>query len=1364
MGTQTDWVAVKREVPVVNFLDADETELKESNVPNCFHFASSREKTKSPKIPIVVEGVRVPILLDTGAQVSVLSTKFMQSLFPNSELETGTQEVRTLGGKLFPIKGPVKLKVEICGLVLDHPFYHCEEIPTFIMGFELIRAAALTIDTLNGCVWSEHTSEVLQFRNLVTKTVPPVRVTRNNQSLEVTAPADGSRVVEQYDFRTDTDRPMTLTVEFHNSPHALVSLDVYDCNCKRFDNDLAFPLSHRGDDVSSELRVEAEPFCPQSSTDSTLHVVETDCVENSCVLPIDSPSLSYVDQSNAVLVPKADVACGADESFPSRVSDIDSVPTALSTLSPFLDRQLDEDLTSLKTPVSESGRVESCDENELPEHVSVLFLQTLENASLTSDVKQGLKTLLSDHQDTFATSSADLGYCKLLEHDIDTGEHPPIRQSPRRPPLAARDAEDEILDEMLASGVIEPSTSPWASPVCLVRKKDGSFRFCVDYRRVNAVSKKDAYPVPDIQDALDHLRGARYFATFDLLSGYWQLGLTERARERSAFCTRRGLFNFTRMPFGLCGAPSTFCRLMENVLHDLRWAVCLYYLDDIIIFARTPQELLQRLRMVLDRLREVGLKVKPTKCTLFQTEVQFLGHQVSENGIEPLADKIETIQNWPVPHCIRDVRAFFGLASYYRKFVRDFALIAEPLTRLTRKQTRFEWSDEAQEAFEKLKKALAEATSLAFPYPNRPCILDTDASDVAIGAVLSQNIDGVERPIAFYSRILNSTQHNYCTTRRELLAVISALQHFRHYLLGAKIILRTDHHSLKWLQTFKRPEGILARWVETLAEFNFEIVHRPGRLHNNVDGVSRPFCKQCIGKTFKIPWVDELERADELTEPLGVHIVSLPEINVVTVPQEISNEVMSELQHEDLYLGKVLEWLEDEYQPTRDELRAASLEVRNLWAQRPQIAIHDQLLVRKIDDAKIQLVVPTAVRRQLFDNVHAGPLAAHLGPERCLHQLKQYYFWPGMRKDVDQWYAKCPDCARSKGNPTRHRGKLQKVVTGAPMDIVAVDILSGLPETPDGLKYILVISDYFTKYSQAFALPDAEASTCMRVMFDGFFSLFGLPLQLHSDQGRNFEGKLFHELCKLAGIKKSRTTAFHPQSDGQVERLNRTLLQMLRTTVDENPKSWPQRLPTLMGAYRATVHKVTGVTPNFAMLGRETLLPATLIARPPEEPFQVTVPFVSNLRDTLRDAHERVRQATQSVARTQKKYHDEHVKGHNFKLNDLVYLFWPRPPIRQKYKKLTQLWTGPWKITNFRSSVVVEIQDEKTKARQRVHIDRLTPCQVRPTNTATTTAPAVVEAPEHQAVTESTSVEAESSSRPRRTHKLPKALEPYLLG
>jgi len=343
------------------------------------------------------------------------------------------------------------------------------------------------------------------------------------------------------------------------------------------------------------------------------------------------------------------------------------------------------------------------------------------------------------------------------------------------------------------------------------------------------------------------------------------------------------------------------------------------------------------------------------------------------------------------------------------------------------------------------------------------------------------------------------------------------------------------------------------------------------------------------------------------------------------------------------------------------------------------------------------------------------------------------------------------------------------------MDIVAVDILSGLPVTPDGMKYILVISDYFTKYSRAFALPDAEAATCMGGMYNGFFALFGLPRQLHSDMGKNFESKLFLELCRIAGVDKSRTTAFHPQSDGQVERLNRTILQMLRATADEDPVSWPQRLDTVMAAYRMTVHKVTRVTPNMAMLGREVLFPASLIARPPKEPFCPTSPFVSSLRDALRAAHQIVRDATKSTARTQKTYYDKRSKGNSFVVGQLVWLYWPRPPLRQRFRKLVRLWTGPWRIESFRSSIVAVIRHTKTKTKQTMHVDRLMTCRSpdilpsegeTPRIPASTGSPAVRQnhPPKNDSQREAPALDNDTTgARPQRNRSLPEHLEPYIL-
>jgi len=387
--------------------------------------------------------------------------------------------------------------------------------------------------------------------------------------------------------------------------------------------------------------------------------------------------------------------------------------------------------TSEDTPAAEDGL-------DVPPHLQELFDETVERSDLSIANQQYLAKVLRRNSSAFATGPTDIGFCDIAQHDIDTGDAKPIKQPPRRPALAARQEEDQQLDEMLAAGIIEPSFSPWSSPVCMVKKRDDTFRFCIDYRRLNDVTEKDAFSVPHVKDALDSFHGARYFATIDLLSGYWQIGMTERAKQCSAFCTRRGLFQFTRMPFGPTNAPSTLCRLMGTILYDLLYKICICYLDDINVFAATPHELIDHLDRVFTRLHERGLKAKPSKCVFFKSPIEFLGHLVSAVGIEPQPDKVERIQNWPIPHCLTEVRAFIGLASYYRRFAKNFARIVEPLTRLSQKNARFVWTEEAQGSFETLKGALLDTVTLAYPIPGLPCILDTDASDVAVGAVLSQ--------------------------------------------------------------------------------------------------------------------------------------------------------------------------------------------------------------------------------------------------------------------------------------------------------------------------------------------------------------------------------------------------------------------------------------------------------------------------------------------------------------------------------------------------------------------------------------------------------------------------------------------------
>ena len=499
--------------------------------------------------------------------------------------------------------------------------------------------------------------------------------------------------------------------------------------------------------------------------------------------------------------------------------------------------------TDIKGNAFTTNQIEVDTVPEVPGHLQDLLQRA--KSSVNDDAHPKISKLLSDYEDVFSKGDHDIGKTDRVKHSIHTTCPAPIRQCPRRPAIGERDEIDKQVKDMLDRGIITPSTSPWASPVVLANKKDGTKRFCIDYRKLNNFTVKDSFPLPRIDESIDSLSGAKYFCTLDLASGYWQVPLDDDAKLKSAFVVPGGLYQFEVMPFGLCNAPSTFERLMESILAGLQWKILVIYLDDIIVYGSTVDETLDRLEIVLQRLRSAKLKLKPKKCHLFQTQVLYLGHVVSENGVHTDPEKTEKVNNWPQPKTPTEVRSFLGLASYYRRYIEGFSSIAKPLTALTEKDRNFNWTPECEEAFRLLKHKLVTAPILAYPQISEPFILDTDASNYAIGAVLSQNQDGDERVIAYASRTLSKPEQNYCVTRRELLAIVNFLKHFRHYLYGQEVLVRTDHGALRWLLNFKNPEGQIARWLEVITQYRLTIKHRPGRVHSNADGLSRRPCSQC---------------------------------------------------------------------------------------------------------------------------------------------------------------------------------------------------------------------------------------------------------------------------------------------------------------------------------------------------------------------------------------------------------------------------------------------------------------------------------------------------------------------------------------
>lgn len=479
------------------------------------------------------------------------------------------------------------------------------------------------------------------------------------------------------------------------------------------------------------------------------------------------------------------------------------------------------------------------DREKIPQHLQQLYDESCDGRETESE-KQQVASLLSEYQDIFSKNDDDLGLTNLAEHCIEVNSSKPIKQPFRRVPLAFVNEEKEAIDKLLKQRVIRPSCSPWASPLCLVRKKDNSVRPCVDYRRLNQVTKPDAFPVPKVDECIDAVSEAKIFSTIDLTCGYFQVPVREHDIPKTAFISRHGLYEFTSTPFGMINSGATFQRVMELAMKGLQWQICIIYIDDCIVFSSTFDEHIERLQLVFQRLREANLKLKPRKCELLKPEVTFLGFRVTGNGVRPDPNNVAKVLQWPVPTNVTEIKQFLGLCSYYRKHIKGMSVAAKPLFDLTRKDSKLVWTEGCQCAFDALKKALTGTQVMALPRNDgRNFILDVDACNYGIGGVLSQIQDGEERVIAYASRSLNRAETNYCVTDKELLAIKYFVEYFRHYLLGRHFTVRSDHRALKFLFSMKSPSGRIARWIEILSGYDFEVQYRQGSKHANADSLSR---------------------------------------------------------------------------------------------------------------------------------------------------------------------------------------------------------------------------------------------------------------------------------------------------------------------------------------------------------------------------------------------------------------------------------------------------------------------------------------------------------------------------------------------
>ena len=896
---------------------------------------------------------------------------------------------------------------------------------------------------------------------------------------------------------------------------------------------------------------------------------------------------------------------------------------------------------------------------------SVLDLMDFNEVDMSDDELNQGKQVISKYLDIFSTGDTDVGHTDRVEHRIELMDNTPFKQRYRRVPPAMYQEVKDHLQDLLSSGVIRHSHSPWSSNVVLVRKKSGKLRLCVDFRQLNQRTIRDNYAIPRIEEMFEALAGSRYYSILDMKSGYHQVAIDELHKERTAFTVGPlGFYEFNRMPFGLCNSPATYQRLMNECYEGLHLKICLIYLDDIIVYSKTIQEHMERLEQVFQRTREANLKLCPDKCSYFQKEVKFLGHVVSEEGIGTDPEKVDKISNWPRPTNPSEVRQFLGFAGYYRKFVKDFAKVAKPLSSLmhhgkdskSKKKRNSDqpwiWGRDQEQAFSTLKTLLASPPILGYPNFGTQFELHTDASGRGLGAVLYQEQDGIKRVISYASRGLSKSEINYSAHRLEFLALKWAVcEKFHDYLYGARFTVLTDNNPLTYVLTSAKLDATGHRWLAALSAYDFDIHYRPGMQNIDADTLSRlpqpeqeagpeqlsvDSVKAICGVVHAQPYVESLCLSASMVDP-----------ELQTTGQDLRGMTDRDwrmAQAEDDTLRPWIQMVRSKKRPQRQDYPHTRADTA-LHRSFNNLVLERGILYRQIKtdgETKNQLVLPSRLIPDVMRGIHDD--IGHPGRDRTLSLLRDRFYWPGMQTDVESWIRNCNRCLRRK-TPTNARAPLVSITSSQPLELVCMDFLT-LETSKGGYQHLLVITDHFTRFAQAIPTRNTTAKTTAEAFYNNFVMHYGMPMRIHSDQGANFESRLMKELCTTLGIAKSRTTPYHPMGNGMCERFNRTLLDMLGTLQPQQKQDWKTYVGPLVHAYNATRHESTGYSPHYLMFGREPRLPIDLaFGIETNRDDQTLTSYAGAMKKRLEQSYKIATQASKTAQGHQKSGYDLKVRG-----------------------------------------------------------------------------------------------------------------------
>lgn len=914
------------------------------------------------------------------------------------------------------------------------------------------------------------------------------------------------------------------------------------------------------------------------------------------------------------------------------------------------------------------------------DHIDAAYAQQVVEFVALMEKLYGNKVLIDDLPPGLPPSRKN-GDLQIRLTDEGTAGPAPFRRSYRMNP-AEQDEVKRVITDLVDRGYVRPSQSPYGAPVLFARKKDGSLRFCVDYRALNAITKRDNYPLPRIDELLDRLAGAKFFTSLDLASGYWQIRIEEADVEKTAFQTRYGAFEFLVMPFGLTNAPSAFQRLMNQIFGAATDDFLLVYLDDLLIFSKTWEDHIKHVKQVMDTLEKHKLYAKRKKCTFAVKSVKFLGHIVSEQGIMVDPDKVAAMLSLAAPRNVSDLRSFLGSVNFYRRFIPRCGHRTSPLTDLLRAGASFHWGVPQQRAFEDLKTALATAPVLHPPDMSKQFFLYTDASQVAVGAALMQEDASGMVPVGYASKTLTETERRWATHERELFGVVFGCKAFRHFLVGGHSppVIRTDHKPLQHLETQRELTPKQARWLEYLTQFSPQLEYVPGDSNSVADMLSR---------LRQLPL--------KLRSSATLNVISSVDLHL----DGLDREALKAAYTEDTLVQEATSALVGEGDGSNNNILVCN---DGLWY--------------RVDDGVQKLYVPLeSLQRKLLEEHHDTFVAGHFARDKTFEAVSRNYWWPSLYRDVVSYCQSCPHCQRSKSSTRKARGKLMPLpVPNNPWEVLALDMMGPFPTTKRGFDTVVVYTCLLTK--MVHVIPCRQTDTAQdhaRLFFANVFRLHGLPVAIVSDRDPRWTSQFWEVLFSKLGSKLQMSTSFHPQTDGQTERANRTIQQIMRCMLaasELEEQEWDEWLPAVEFSYNNAKHASTGMSPFYLNSGQHPRTPASLLANSLDSVKNVpaALSWLERLQTQLQVAQKHVQEAKVQ----QQHYADRRRADANFEVDQWVKVskaaFSSTDFSAVSSKKLSPKFYGPFKVARVINQNAVEIAFPASfRGHRVVNVEKLEP-------------------------------------------------------